>query len=98
MVWKLFKYFIIIIILWIILERLLCLSILATLILAQLLGGDLNDIKTEIFLPLVGILSENEQHKEFSTIFLERLYKKCPYTIPSYPERKPTMNDRQYLE
>ncbi|CAF5051790.1 unnamed protein product, partial [Rotaria sp. Silwood1] len=35
-------------------ERLLCLSILATLILAQLLGGDLTDIKTEIFLPLIG--------------------------------------------
>ncbi|CAF1137612.1 unnamed protein product [Rotaria sp. Silwood1] len=38
-------------------ERLLCLSMLASLILSQLLGGDLNDIKTEIFLPLIGILS-----------------------------------------
>ncbi|CAF3578905.1 unnamed protein product, partial [Rotaria sp. Silwood1] len=38
-------------------ERLLCLSMLASLILSQLLDGDLNDIKTEIFLPLIGILS-----------------------------------------
>jgi hypothetical protein len=71
---------------------------LATLILAQLLGGDLNDIKTEIFLPLVGILSERPPHKVFTTIFLERLYKKCPYTIPCYPERQPTMNDKEYYQ
>ena len=80
------------------LERLFCLSMLATLILAQLLGGDLNDIKTKIFLPLIGILSEHSLCKEFSTIFLERLYKKCPYTIPCYPEQTQTMSDQQYLE
>ncbi|CAF3819767.1 unnamed protein product [Rotaria sp. Silwood1] len=79
-------------------KRLLCLSILATLILAQLLGGDLTDIKTEIFLPLIGILSQNQQHKEFRIIFLDRLHKKCPYTVPLYPKRQSTMNDKQYLE
>ncbi|CAF0823731.1 unnamed protein product [Rotaria sordida] len=79
-------------------ERLLCLSMLATLILAQLLGGDLNDIKTEIFLPLIGILSRNQQHQEFRIIFLDRLHKKCPYTVPLYPKRQSTMNDKQYLE
>ncbi|CAF4967070.1 unnamed protein product [Rotaria sp. Silwood1] len=79
-------------------ERLLCLSILATLILAQLLGGDLTDIKTEIFLPLIGILSQNQRHKEFRIIFLDRLHKKCPYTVPLYPKRQSTMNDKQYLE
>ncbi|CAF3977248.1 unnamed protein product, partial [Rotaria sp. Silwood1] len=42
-------------------ERLLCLSMLASLILSQLLGGDLNDIKTEIFLPLIGILSRSQR-------------------------------------
>ena len=71
---------------------------LATLILSQLLGGDLNDIKTEIFLPLVGKISEHPSHKEFTIIFLERLYKKCPYTIPCYPEKKPTMNDTEYAQ
>jgi hypothetical protein len=71
---------------------------LASLILAQLLGGDLNDMKTKIFLPLVAILSEQPQHKEFTIIFLERLHKRCPYTIPCYPERKPEMNDKQYFE
>lgn len=80
------------------LERLSCLSILATLILAQLLGGDLNDIKTEILLPLIGKISENPHHKEFGTIFLYRLYKKCPYTVPYYPKRQANMDDRQYLE
>lgn len=80
------------------LERLLCLSILATSILAQLLGGDLTDIKNEIFLPLVGNISELPRHVEFRVIFLDRLHKKCPYTIPYYPKRQPTMTDGQYLE
>jgi hypothetical protein len=80
------------------LERLLCLSMIASLIFNQLLGSDLTDIKTEIFLPLVGLLSENQQQKEFRIIFLERLHKKCPYTIPYYPERQPTMDDKQYFE
>ena len=79
-------------------ERLLCLSILATSILAQLLGGDLTDIKNEIFLPLVGNISELPRHVEFRVIFLDRLHKKCPYTIPYYPQRQPTMTDGQYLE
>ncbi|CAF3387404.1 unnamed protein product [Rotaria socialis] len=79
-------------------ERLLCLSIVATLILAQLLGGDLNDIKTEIFLPLISTISKDSRHTEFGTIFLGRLYKKCPYTVPYYPIRQPHMNDKQYLE
>ncbi|CAF1679137.1 unnamed protein product [Rotaria magnacalcarata] len=79
-------------------ERLLCLSIVATLILAQLLGGDLNDIKTEIFLPLISMISKDPQHKEFGTIFLGRLHKKCPYTVPYYPIRQSHMNDKQYLE
>jgi hypothetical protein len=79
-------------------ERLLCLSMLATLIFNQLLGGDLNDVKTEIFLPLIGILSENQKHKEFRVIFLERLHKKCPYTVPFYPKRQPTMTDKDYYQ
>jgi GLE1-like protein len=71
---------------------------LAMLIYAQLLGGDLTDIKTEIFLPLVGDISALPRHVEFRVIFLDRLYKKCPYTIPYYPKRHPTMSDKQYLQ
>ncbi|CAF5016763.1 unnamed protein product, partial [Rotaria sp. Silwood1] len=79
-------------------ERLLCLSMLATLILAQLPGRGLTDIKTEIFLPLIGILSQNQRNQEFRIIFLDHLHKKCPYTVPFYPKRQPNMNDKQYLE
>jgi hypothetical protein len=71
---------------------------LASLIFNQLLGDDLTTIKTEIFLPLVGQMSENQQHKEFSIIFLDRLHKKCPYTVPYYPKRQSNMTDQQYLE
>jgi len=72
--------------------------LLATNIFSQLLGGDLNDVKTDIFLPLIGIFSENQKHKEFRIIFLEHLHKKCPYTVPFYPKRLPTMTDKQYYE
>lgn len=71
---------------------------IASLIFNQLLGSDLDDVKTRILLPLVGLLSENQQHKEFRVIFLDRLHKKCPYTVPYYPKRQPTMSDKQYLE
>ena len=80
------------------LERLLCLSMLANLILRQLLGSDLTDIKTEIFLPLIIKCSANPQQKEFSDIFLEHLYKKCPYTVPYYTEHDPNMTNEQYLQ
>ncbi len=70
---------------------------LATSILAQLLGGDLSPMQSEVFLPLVDSLSRSPQFKEFRCIFLDRLHKKCPYTIPLYPKRQPTMDDRQYL-
>lgn len=70
----------------------------ASLIFNQLLGGDLDDVKTKILLPLVGLLSGNQQHKEFRVIFLDRLHKKCPYTVPLYPKREPTMTDKQYRE
>jgi hypothetical protein len=82
---------------YIYLERLLCLSIIATLILRQLLGGDLDGIKNKILVPLVGKLSESQENKEFQIIFLDRLHKKCPYTVPWYPVRQPTMSDDQYL-
>lgn len=80
------------------LERLCALARLSALILEQLLGGDLNDVKTEIFLPLVTDVSKDPRNHEFATIFLYQLYKRCPYTIPSYPERDPTMTDDQYKE
>jgi len=79
-------------------ERLLCLSLLASDILRQLLGADLTEIKAEIFLPLVGNFSAHERHQEFRIIFLDRLHKKCPYTVPFYPKRQPTMTDKQYFE
>lgn len=65
---------------------------------AQLLGGDLTDIKQEILLPLIGFISERAEHKEFQVIFLDRLYKKCPYTVPCYPQQKPGMTTEQYLQ
>lgn len=71
---------------------------IASLIFNQLLGGDLDDTKTRILLPLVVLLSGNPQHQEFRVIFLDRLHKKCPYTVPYYPKRQPTMNDKQYRE
>jgi hypothetical protein len=79
-------------------ERLYCLSRLALLILDQLLGGDLTAIKSDIFLPLVGAVSEHKKHPEFRIIFLDRLHKKCPYTVPFYPKRQPSMDDKQYFE
>jgi len=79
-------------------ERLLCLSRLATLIFKQLLDSDLTDTKTEIFVSLIGIISANEKHKEFCTIFRDHLYKICPYTIPFYPKPQPTMTEKQYFE
>lgn len=80
------------------LERLRCLSMLANLILRQLLGSDLTDIKTEVFLPLIIKCSGNPQQKEFSDIFLEHLYEKCPYTVPYYPEHDSNMTNEQYLQ
>jgi hypothetical protein len=68
---------------------------LTSLIFNQFLGGDLTDAKTKIFLPLVGQLSANQQQKEFRIIFLDRLHKQCPYTIPMYPKRESTMNDKE---
>lgn len=70
----------------------------ASLVFNQLLGGDLDDVKTRILLPLVGLLSEDQRHIEFRTIFLDRLHKKCPYTVPYYPKRQPTMSDKEYLK
>ena len=78
------------------LERLACLSSLATGVLAQLLGGDFTDTKTEIFLPLISRVSEHAKHKEFVTIFLHRLHDKCPYTLPMYPERVDGMDENDY--
>ncbi|UJR22502.1 hypothetical protein I4U23_025554 [Adineta vaga] len=77
-------------------ERLLCYSLISTLVLRQLLGGDLNDVKTRVLLPLIGKLSSDPQHKEFKIIFLDCLHKKCPYTVPLYPQRKPNMSDSEY--
>jgi len=71
---------------------------LPTLIFKQLLGSDLTDTKTEIFVPLIGILSAHEKHKEFCTIFRDRLYKTCPYTLPFYPKTQPTMTEKQKFE
>lgn len=71
---------------------------IASLVFNQLLGGDLDDVKTRILLPLVGLLSENQRHQEFRTIFLDRLHKKCPYTVPYYPKRQSNMNDGEYLK
>ena len=79
-------------------ERLFCLSKLATFIVAQLLGGDLDHTKTEIFLPLIRIISENQNCKEFQTIFLDYLHKKCPYTIPCYPKKESAMSEEEYLK
>ncbi|CAF0894137.1 unnamed protein product [Adineta steineri] len=77
-------------------ERLLCLSMFAKLILRQLLGGDLDDKKTETLLPLICDIAENKDQKEFCIIFLDCLHKQSPYTVPLYPERTSTMNDIEY--
>lgn len=71
---------------------------LSNLILRQLLGGDLTDVTTEVFIPLITKCGANPQQKEFSTIFLEHLHKKCPYTVPCYPEHDPNMSNEQYLQ
>ncbi|CAF3532030.1 unnamed protein product [Adineta steineri] len=77
-------------------ERLLCLSMLAKLILRQLLGGDLDDKKTEVLLPLIRDINENKEQTEFRIIFLDCLHERCPYTVPLYPERTATMDDIKY--
>lgn len=69
---------------------------LATLTFNQLLGGDFDRTKTEIFLPFISKLSADEKQKEFSTIFRDRLYKKCSYTVPYYIKREATMTEKQY--
>jgi hypothetical protein len=68
------------------------------LLFAQLLGDDLTDAKSELFVPLIGRVSKDPKQNEFRSIFLNQLYKKCPYTVPLFPERQANMTDEAFLK
>jgi len=36
--------------------------------------------------------------KNLLRFFLDRLHKKCPYTVPFFPKRQPGMDNKQYFE
>jgi hypothetical protein len=78
------------------LERLACLTILTKVILGQLRGNDLTEIRSEVLLPLISAVSGSIENKEFQTTFLEHLHQMCPYTVPYYPKYESTMtNEKQ---
>jgi hypothetical protein len=83
---------------FIILERLACLIILTKVILGQLRGNDLTEIRSAVLVPLISAVSGSIENKEFQTIFLEQLHQMCPYTVPYYPKCESTMTNEQYLK
>ena len=76
----------------------MCLSILAQTILRQLVSSPTDSPKVQVLLSLMRVVSQDKRNEEFRTIFLNQLYKRCPYTLPYYPKLQPTMNDEQRLQ